>query len=156
MKAGHMVIAIEDTSFVVSSSISLTSYEPQTTPLLSNLTDQPLINLNYNNELFLVSNSQLETITQPTEELSSINSFTCYNKFLLYHKLPLLEHPQTILTFLQYIKHDFSFYYLLDFIKISILNNKDHNNNYTKAHIYLLHKLFLLSNHFIPPFSSLL
>ncbi|CAG8477360.1 18973_t:CDS:1, partial [Racocetra persica] len=79
VQARHIVTAIEDTFFVVSFPTLLTSYEPQTTSLLSNLTDQPLINLNYNNELFSISDPQLETITQQTKELSSINSLTCYN-----------------------------------------------------------------------------
>ena len=167
MQAGHTVIAAEDIPHVVSSPTSLTSYEPQLILLPQNLIDQPPTNFNSDNELLpdsdLDNNSlhslddpQLETITQITEDLGPIDSLTCYNKFLFYHRLPLLEHPQTIFTFLQYIRHDFPSYYSPDLIKISILNIKDHNHNYIEVHIYLPHETYPLPNHFIPLFSHLL
>ncbi|CAG8537379.1 26288_t:CDS:2 [Dentiscutata erythropus] len=144
------------------------SYKPQTILLsLPNSTNQPDTNLYLDNELLpdsdLDDNSQHsynnlcpETITQITENLGSIDPLSCYNKFLFYHRLPSLKHPQTIFTFLQYIRHDFPLYYSPDLIKISILNNKNQDNEYTEAYIYLLHKPYPLPNHFIPPFASLL
>ena len=167
VQAGHTVIAVEDISHVVSSPTSLASYEPQPISLPQNIIDQPPTNFNSDNELLpdsdLDNNSlhslddpQLETITQITEDLGLIDPLTCYNKFLFYHRLPPLEHPQTIFTFLQYIRHDFPSYYSPDLIKISILNIKDHNHDYIEAHIYLPHETYPLPNHFIPPFSHLL
>ena len=168
MQAGYTVTAAKDISYMVLSSTLLAFYKPQTILLsLSNSTNQPDTNLYLDNELLpdsdLDDNSQHsyddqhpETITQITENLGPIDPLSCYNKFLFYHRLPPLEHPQTIFTFLQYIRHDFPSYYSPDLIKISISNNKDHDNEYTEAHIYLPHEPYPLPNHFIPPFASLL
>src|SRR6185436_17602042 len=76
---------------------------------------------------------------------------TCYNKFLSYNHLPLLSHPQTIISFLQHIN---SFDYSPDnscgyTLTISI------KNDYSEAHVYLLFEAKLLFNHFILPVQAI-
>ena len=162
-----MVNAIEDTSLVESFSTSLASYNLHTifpTNNIAQLTSTTTSN-DEDKQLFISSilNCQLEpdlprleTITQITENLGTIDPTTCYNKFLFHHKLPPLEHPQTIFTFLKYLRDDFPLYYSPSYIRISILNKKDTNNYYEEAHIYLPNEPYPLPNHFTPPFQDLL
>ncbi|CAG8817452.1 20570_t:CDS:1, partial [Dentiscutata erythropus] len=47
---------------------------------------------------------------------------------------------------------EFPSYYSPYYIRISILNKKDKDNNYEEAHIYLPNETYLLPNHFTLPF----
>ena len=165
VKARYMVTDVEDYSYVASSSTSLNPYDPHTTLNTNNdqLSDssyssyEVISEEEYNSEDYHVPNHfSHETITQVTETLGTIDLLTCYNKFLFHYKLPPLHHPQTIHTFLYYLFQEFSSYYSPYYIKISILNKKDKDNNYVEAHIYLPNETCLLPNHFFPPFQDLL
>ena len=67
---------------------------------------------------------------------------TCYNKYLLYHKLPLLKEPQTIQSF--YLHLDNYASHLKKLAIISLTKDKK------EAHIYLSHDTELLPNHTFP------
>jgi exonuclease III len=76
---------------------------------------------------------------------------TCYNKFLFYNHLPLLSHPQTIISFLRHIH---SFGYSLEnacgyTLTISI------KNDHSEAHVYLPSEAKPLPNHFILPIQAI-
>jgi len=93
-----------------------------------------------------LSNNDDDTFVA-TQHFASIQPHTCYNKFLFYNHLPLLSHPQTIISFLRYINNlgylpsnacDYT-------LTISI------KNDYSEAHVYLPFESKPLKNHFIPP-----
>ena len=73
---------------------------------------------------------------------------TCFNKFLHYHKLPLLPSPQTINSF------------LLHLIQHSLWNNLQNEliisikSDYSEAHIYTPEELCPLPDHEIVPYQS--
>src|ERR1041384_5921383 len=167
VRARYTVNAVEDISLVELFPTSLASYDPHTISPTNNIAQliSTTTSEDEDEQLFISSilNCQLEpdlphleTITQITENLGTIDPTTCYNKFLFYYKLPPLEHPQTIFTLLKYLRDDFSLYYSPSYIRISILNKKDTNDYYEEAHIYLPNKPYPLPNHFTPPFQDLL
>ena len=74
--------------------------------------------------------------------LDSYDLNTCYNKYLLYYKLPLLKEPQTIQSFYLHLDNHAS--YLKKLAIISLTKDKK------EAHIYLPHDTVLLPNHTFP------
>ena len=73
----------------------------------------------------------------PSTSLESCNLDACYNKFLSFYKLPLLDTPQTIFTFYQYLS-------LFDFSYPTTISIK---NDYSEAYIYLPFESELLPDH---------
>ena len=78
---------------------------------------------------------------------------TCYNKFLSFHKLQLLPSPQTLASFIQFIKSNYPNFFSDQYIKISIKTKTKQNPE--EAHIYLPHETSLLPNHSLLPFKNL-
>src|SRR5690242_20666750 len=95
--------------------------------------------------------TELETASDSAEvplskSLStSSNSYDlekCYNKFLTYYHLPLLNEPQTVKSFRQHLQHN-NVDYLAKFSFITV------NSDKTEAHVYLPHEFNILPNHYI-------
>ena len=90
----------------------------------------------------------------PLSLLDLYDPTTCYNKFLSYYKLQLLPSPQTIASFIQFIKSNYPTFFSDQYIKISIQTKTEHNPK--EAHIYLPHETSLLPNHYLLSFKNLL
>ena len=89
----------------------------------------------------------------PSSLLDLYNPTTCYNKFLLYYKLQLLPSPQTLASFIKFVKSNYSTFFSEQYIKISVQTKTKHNSE--EAHIYLPHETSLLPNHFLLSFKNL-
>src|SRR5260363_306947 len=90
----------------------------------------------------------------PSSLLDLYNPTTCYNKFLSYHKLQLLPSPQTIASFTQFIKSNYSTFFSEQYIKLFVQIKNKYNSE--EAYIYLLHETSLLPNHSPLPFKNLI
>jgi len=95
------------------------------------------------------SHSEAESIL--TNQLSY--STPCYNKFLQFYNLPILDSSQTIESFLTYIQENYPSYYSPKFIKISIYTDK--SLDYKEAHIYVPCEPCPLHNYSLLPFEDL-
>src|SRR5437879_5843091 len=71
--------------------------------------------------------------------LKPFEALTCYNTFLKYHNLPLLNSNQTIGSFMKYLKRQ----------KFTNLTRFSINKQLNEAHIYLPHSNNILSNYTI-------
>src|SRR6185436_13655022 len=101
--------------------------------------------------LFAAVRTELKMASNPTEDTqpksfsTSLNSYdlnTCYNKFLQYYHLPLLPSQPTIKMFFQHLQQT-NYTHLLNTSTITLKTDK------TEAHIYLLHELTILPDHYI-------
>ena len=81
----------------------------------------------------------------PSSLLDLYNPTTCYNKFLSHYKLQLLPSPQTLASFIQFIKLNYPEFFSEQYIKISIQTKSKQNPE--EAHIYLPHETSLIPNH---------
>src|SRR6185437_9553563 len=89
----------------------------------------------------------------PSSLLDLYDPTTCYNKFLSYYKLQLLPSPQTLASFIQFVKSNYPIFFSEQYIKIFIQTKTKYNSE--EAHIYLPHKTSLLPNHFLLSFKNL-
>src|SRR5438874_8860225 len=69
--------------------------------------------------------------------LKPFEALTCYNTFLKYYNLPLLNSNQTIGSFIKYLKRQ----------KFTNLTRFSINKQLNEAHIYLPHNYNILPNH---------
>ena len=110
-------------------------YDSQTQQTEQALISSATVRTRYTASAF-TEDSQLSSatiISTPTEDN------LCYNKFLLYHNLPILPSSQTLKSFYQHLQH----INYTQIPKISI------NLAKTETHVYTNYNDLLLSNHII-------
>ena len=91
-------------------------------------------------ELKIVSESVKDNILESiTTSLNFFDPNTCYNLFLHKYNIPLLNHSQTLYTFIQHLQH----HNFTKLFKVSI------NLTYTKTHVYTNYNDILLTNHIL-------
>ena len=167
VQAGHTVTDVEDNTPLFSELISSSHSENQLQTPNLNISSPTLelpeeVNPSKEDPDELSTPDNIDTTQEriytmcgfnPSEE---VDPTICYNKFLFFYRLQTLPQPQSIGTFLYYIRENYPHLYSNQYIRISLKQHPYYDTTYTEAHIYLPYESILPNHTFFIPLENLL